>query len=147
MKLLSITCLLLFSALTNALPNAAALPDALVEREVEIVARDAGADTALVGSGDDTGAKLSTRMHIFCWRGWDRKNYQGNSIEECCDYSCCPIKADMLINRLYSAKATGSSSGGVTLWTGTACNGENRWVDTEGWWNLEKAPAYRSYSA
>lgn len=145
MKFLAATSaigILLFSVLTNALPNPAALPDALAEDGAEIVARE-----ALIGVSSDQ-HKLAARGHGYCWVGWDQTGFKGNSKEACCNYiySCCSFDDDLLSRNLISAKATESTSGGVRLWTSNSCTGESRWVDFEGWGNLRSAPAYYSFS-
>ncbi|KAF8425311.1 hypothetical protein EV426DRAFT_597081 [Tirmania nivea] len=149
MKFFSVTCatgLFLLSVLTNALPNPAALPDTPAEGGLEIVARADANEAVIVHSGDEAGTKLATRAPQYCFVGWDQVNYQGNWARACCVSDCCWFYNDLLNNRLYSAKSTLSTTGGVRLWTSDHCTGESRWVDSDGWWNLGQAPAYYSMS-
>ena len=152
MKFLSITCaigLLVLSAFTNALPSPAALPASILEGKLEIVARDADAganEALLVGSGSKAKAKLAAREPTYCWKGWNKINFQGDWVEICSWVSCYSWDNDLASNRLFSAKATASTTGGVYLWTKKSCTGEKIWVDFEGWGNLSKAAALYSMS-
>jgi len=149
MKLLSVICaigILLLSALTNALPNPVALPGAISEGELEIVARDTdgGADEAVRSS--KVKAKLAAREPMYCWRGWDKPGFQGNTVQLCCFSRCCDFNHHLPPQRLYSAKVTFSPSGGLYLWTKPSCTGQRRWISFEGWRDMSLDPEYYSMS-
>ncbi|KAJ9654004.1 hypothetical protein H2201_009062 [Coniosporium apollinis] len=81
----------------------------------------------------------------YCLTGWDQRNFRGRSYRQCCFYGqCCGITNELLVNRLFSAKASGVA--GVYLYTDNVCqrNSNRRLIDQEGWRDLSSAPAYHS---
>ena len=104
------------------------------------------AHTTAVAELTFPGWTSNTGQGGFCFKGWDKPRYRGNWVEACCFNSCCSFSNNLLSKKLFSAAATDSSTGGVTLWTSSSCSGKNRWVDLEGWYDLSNAPAYYSMS-
>ena len=103
-------------------------------------------------SPDANSALTDRDSREFCFIGWNQRNYKGTSVKQCgfVPYQCKTFTDDLLVNHLFSAKATQSPTGGVWLWTDLGCKSKNgqgpRWVDYEGWYDLASAPAYHSMS-
>lgn len=83
----------------------------------------------------------------FCWEGWSDTNFKGSWVGMCCHSKCCFYHSE-LANNVYSARATYIPEGAhaIILWSTDSCSGETRWLDFDGWYNLENAPPYYSFS-
>ena len=73
----------------------------------------------------DAGTELNTRQFFMsCFRGWTEVDFQGDTDQQCCNQSCCPINSELLKLRLRSAAATGQWN--VQLWSSIdGCKGTN----------------------